>query len=687
VTTVRRQLLLYTARYGHRQNNAVAATLSWAAAAAGSLSEVYYDAPRAGGHYGGGDLRRYETAELSGGLVVGGRHIEALEAAANRFDLTAVVRGDVMFSPALERLACDGRVSLHRVGEEDVAGLYDDIFQSLGIDWPDTAVLVNAHPSTALEGIDAYLYPEIVYRRAVGLEASVPDADVCALLEHGCRQILAVGVSDELVEHLQDLGFSVTRLDVIQPGDDYSRVTARLAHRWESERRGWLLGDPVLVSSWLPTAVREDRIAIYGVPQSTVIDRLSSDIAATATPILGRQFEDSDFFRLSELGQSFQLIDPARPPLPVLSAVPSTSHVEVSTVSDDPSDEDLRAWVSQGRVLTSLVFWTGMLREMENLYAVLDLLALTGVRAGLALTAQSLLAHPSPLDLVSVSRDQGGVFPHAEILLASCGTGAAIESLLTPDQLGRHLGPALQDVSNRVAPALRPTGWWATMDAPLVSGDRPRLPLDILSHAPFMRLRFTPRGAGFDGAADPGGTQTAGWRSRVRQLVRDSRLSPLFEAYRPYEHFAPGPLSPSLALAVQGAGFSYMLSKSGFGDGPAIQYRDGDFVAINYTSGHWDGWTPFETVNHVRDLERAEQTLLRSRQPGWLLGGLDTCLWAFSGTIWDRAPGLAAIARFVSSGGQSGRLINVRPCVLPRYARIMGDQSGTEAGNRLTAQV
>jgi hypothetical protein len=114
-----------------------------------------------------------------------------------------------------------------------------------------------------------------------------------------------------------------------------------------------------------------------------------------------------------------------------------------------------------------------------------------------------------------------------------------------------------------------------------------------------------------------------------------------------------------------------MLTKSGFGGPPAIQHRDGDFVALNYTAGRWDGWTPFETVNDVVDLRRAERRLTTGRQPGWLLGTVDSCLWTFSGELWHAAPRLAAIADFAVSGGASGRLVNVTPRVIARYARMI----------------
>jgi hypothetical protein len=155
--------------------------------------------------------------------------------------------------------------------------------------------------------------------------------------------------------------------------------------------------------------------------------------------------------------------------------------------------------------------------------------------------------------------------------------------------------------------------------------------------------------------------------------VREHGLRAWLAPYRPYEFYAPGPIRKEMIEAVRGAGLRYMFSKAGFGNPPTVLYQDADFVALNYTVGHWDGWTPFETINTVEDLRRAEKKLLSAKRPGWLVGQLDTCLWAFTGPIWERAAGLRAIADFVARGGDSGRLINVTPRVVARYARLLND--------------
>ncbi|MDR0358893.1 MAG: hypothetical protein LBJ87_05440 [bacterium] len=70
--------------------------------------------------------------------------------------------------------------------------------------------------------------------------------------------------------------------------------------------------------------------------------------------------------------------------------------------------------------------------------------------------------------------------------------------------------------------------------------------------------------------------------------------------------------------------------------------------------------------------------MLARGQPGWLLGTVDACLWMFSGEVWEQAPRLADMARFLAAGGRSGRLLNVAPRVVARYARLL-DPSGNAA--------
>ena len=151
-------------------------------------------------------------------------------------------------------------------------------------------------------------------------------------------------------------------------------------------------------------------------------------------------------------------------------------------------------------------------------------------------------------------------------------------------------------------------------------------------------------------------------------------LNRFFLPYRPYEFCKPGPLQRDMVETVKSAGLEYMFTKSGFNSQPQIEYMDEDFIALNYTAGQWDGWTPFETINHVSDLKKAEKALSRRRKPGWIVSTIDSCLWTFTGEFWQRGTKLYDIAKFCADGGDSKKLINVKPITVARYARIIAQQ-------------
>jgi hypothetical protein len=130
--------------------------------------------------------------------------------------------------------------------------------------------------------------------------------------------------------------------------------------------------------------------------------------------------------------------------------------------------------------------------------------------------------------------------------------------------------------------------------------------------------------------------------------------------------------------AVRDAGFEYAFTKSGFGPVPRVVTGIDGLTVLNHTAGRWDGWTPFVTVNALADIKVAERQLARRHGPGWLVGMLDTCLWTFTGPIWGRATELNAICRLITGGGRSGRLVNVTPRTVARYARILAEEGHVE---------
>jgi hypothetical protein len=319
------------------------------------------------------------------------------------------------------------------------------------------------------------------------------------------------------------------------------------------------------------------------------------------------------------------------------------------------------------------MFWSGMIREIANLYNLMELFAISKLRCGLVLTAQSFeyMMH-SPLELLIIPFEQGGVYPLVEAVLGSCGIGVGIESYIENDRLLENLREALSRILQKVGqPNLVPRGWWPTLDTELQGQSpwkRPK-PLRFLRYSPYFQVRFKKKtetdGEHFGrGSSDPG-------RGKIKNWIKKKELTKHVEHYRPYEFYRSGPLQEEIIRNVKAAGLEYMFTKAGFQRKPKIHYLDDDFIALNYTAGQWDGWTPFETINDVSDLRKAERTLLRRGRPGWIVSTIDSCLWAFSGEFWKRGSRLYEIAEFCSEGGRSKKLINVKPCTIARYARII----------------
>ena len=392
--------------------------------------------------------------------------------------------------------------------------------------------------------------------------------------------------------------------------------------------------------------------------------------------MFGRQWDDHDFFELARAGHGLQVVDPG-PPFDATAAAPVPLPKPTEREAEpEPDDAQLERWASEGRVLVTLMLWSGMVRELDCIPRLIDLAAVTDLRAGLVVTAETFEhAGDEALELLALPRARGGVLGRLEPLLGSTGRGVAAEAYLGAARLGEHLRGSLRAVARLVPAALRPRGWWPLLDAPLV----PRRELPVGRRGGRPVVRFRPRGAPPPqkaGGNESGGEPRRDLRALAGRAVRATGLDALLEERRPYDGFRPGELDQAIVAAVREAGLDYMWSKSGFGD-PRVLWRDGDFVVLPFTAGNWDGWSPFYTVGDARTLSHAERRLLRSPGPGWLATTIDSPLFALPGELWEHGSRLYEVASTVARGGRSGELINVTPHVIARYARLLSDPAAS----------
>lgn len=678
---LKKKLLLYLAKYNCPENILIASTLAWLSKSKGYLFDNYYDSYHQGIHFPGGDTRNLETGLLTGGTVCGDRHFEEFYFMLHNFDVSIVSTGESIFSQSIKNLNVP--VIAH---SDNTAELLRGTFSALDASLPSNIVMVGSNPGRELYGVEAYLYPEIYHRQAIGVHDTISDEDLAGLCQEGSK-IFCFFVADDITGRLANKGYDVEIVDRIKQSDDYLSITGRIADRWKGRVNGWILGDPALVVHWIPTACEEGLAAIYSVPQEKIVSQLGNLISSKGKVVYGRQYSDRDFFELSKLNQCLQVIDPCRPPFQ------SVRHAEYNWQRDETqegfyeyeySDSELIQFASEGRILISLMFWSGMIREVENFHNLIDLVAMTRLRCGMVVTAQSYeyMMH-SPFELLTVPLDQGGVYPLMEPVLGSCGIGVGIESYMTKERLLEDMKEGMSRISGRVKnEAYMPRGWWGTMDTDLdqlawMEGPRP---FRFLNYPPYMQIRFHLKDKTYAESSGLGKEATSECREpgcieRLKRYIQDNGLMKYFEPYRPYEFYRAGPIKQDVVEAVKSSGLKYMFTKSGFNSVPRAQYMDNDFIALNYTAGQWDGWTPFETVNDVSDLRKSEKKLMNSNAPGWIVSTIDSCLWTFSGEFWKRGNRLFDIAQYCANGGDSKKLINVKPYTVARYARIMAENS------------
>jgi len=61
------------------------------------------------------------------------------------------------------------------------------------------------------------------------------------------------------------LGLSVEVVDTIQPDDNYTTITGRIAQRWLGQAKGFALGNDSITLRWTPKYLRERILTIAAV--------------------------------------------------------------------------------------------------------------------------------------------------------------------------------------------------------------------------------------------------------------------------------------------------------------------------------------------------------------------------------------------------------------------------------------
>ena len=130
---------------------------------------------------------------------------------------------------------------------------YRAVFDLLGVPFPKTATVVR---TGAIEGyplgIDSLGYPEIYFRKSLGIGDGLADADWKRLIAQGVRSVVLLGVDDAERQRLEKIGLRVESSIPILDAPGYGPFTVGQAGRWSVRAAEISVCDPVLAAYWIP---------------------------------------------------------------------------------------------------------------------------------------------------------------------------------------------------------------------------------------------------------------------------------------------------------------------------------------------------------------------------------------------------------------------------------------------------
>jgi hypothetical protein len=632
------KLLLFLSSYANPQKDVIGATLAWLADKIGLKFEVYYETYFSGKHFS-----PYTSEDHFGSTVTGGFHHQRFYLMNRLFQVECVIHGrSKLFSSSfLKNIGANIIVET-----QDLSDFYRKIFSHYDVQLPSKIVLVETrsfHGNTVIHSkneyhgyfknllsrsyrtffptrklppnlisVSPYCFPEIFHRQALGVGYTSPFnfnlSETPALLS-----IYSLFLSDEITDFINNQGFKVEVIDRLQNDDTYWSITNRIMTRWRKHYDGVAFCDPVLTSYWLPWLCRHKKLAVYEPFMEPVRSQVRDLALSTEDKIIyGRQSSDRDITELSKDDIIFQIIDPGRPPFPIIEEANYRMYQpEKSYYEFEPDEDALKSFAHKRKILCTVLFYCPDVRHVEAMPRISELATLTGMKAGVAITAQWYQIVPDILETLNVPLESGGVFPNVEPLLCSAGKGVGVEAegFLKERTLRKHLMEAKRIISKKVGGNFWPKGYYPFLDA----------------------------------------TKDYPYSKSVLKLINNA--DPPFKTF-------------------EELGFEYSISYLSPGK-PKVLFKSDNFIAINHTSKQWHPYSPFLVMSDLHEIKKLERSLALKRKPGWIIASLDSPLWMFSYYQWERSNKLFDMASYVSRGGATGKLINTTPHVISRYARIL----------------
>ncbi len=363
---------------------------------------------------------------------------------------------------------------------EDLFGFFDEqfpeeavVFPSKEFDFQEESVKIGDFKISGKSRIDTFVYPEIFFRKSLGLYYEMDDDKFDQIRNKGVSKLLLIACPENAKNRFIKLGFDVEIIDTLKPHDTYLSLTERISKRWLHKAKGLALGNDPITLRWTPKYLR-DRIlpiAAVGTLKNAVdvLDELTKKVGNRH--IWGSQvFDDTLITELSKRDIIFTLAHDIEVGFTIREKLSFPSvwlKKAKNPIQGEYSDKYLKEKLAKGDIPVCFLNYAADLGHLPVLPRYLDLHSIKGIRDGIAFPSSWWQFSEDNLEKLYLSHEHGGVFPTAEPLICSAGTGVATEAkgYLSEKALLENLLQAKKDIEKYVGEENVPAGYYSFQDA------------------------------------------------------------------------------------------------------------------------------------------------------------------------------------------------------------------------------
>lgn len=486
------------------------------------------------------------------------------------------------------------------------------VFPSAVFQFPDEGVELGNFIIPGESRLDTFCYPEVFFRKALAIHYELPDTEIMKLISWGLRKVFLIFCPSGAVTRFEKLGLEVEVIDNLRPEDNYVSITERIARRWLNQAKGFSLGNDPIILRWTPKYLRDRILSIAAVQSLPQAAELLGELTEKINNKLVWGSQIYNDYIISDLSKRGVVFNLVHD-IEIGITIKEKLNLPKSWLEDVPAPWEVE---SNDDFLQE---------QLEKGNIPVCFVHYAGDLGHLPVL-------PRYLDLHSIDDIVDGLaFP-------------ATFWNFAPEQLEQlYLSKEMGGIYPTSEPLLSSAGMGVSTEA------KEYLSPEVLYENLVNAMQIIEQQAG-------------------KRHVPIGYY-PFQDACPKYQHDTAEPQFDVVAKA----GFRYMITNKHENKFPEIVYSKDDFLAINQQVEHW-------SFQPLVDLKKWEKQLIEAGMHGWIIMGLDSPFWGMVPCYFGLASKgmslfhLQQVMTYARDGGESGKLVMVKPHEVFRFAKLLRDK-------------